>query len=430
MIGRRSRGPTALTGTLRVPGDKSLSHRALVFGAMSGGPCTVTAGNTGEDVAATAECLRALGVAVEGSADSLTVTGTGGLLAEPVAPLYCGNSGTTMRLLLGLCATGDHLTVLTGDETLNRRPMLRVVAPLREMGARLDGRNHGDLAPLTVRGGSLAPVDKDLPVASAQVKTALLIAGMAASGTTRVREPGPSRDHSERMLGALGVPVEVDGASVSVTGPATPQPFSFEVPGDISSALFLVGAALVTPGSDLTIEEVSLNPGRTGALEVLAEMGADLTWEVTDQRLGEPVGTITARHSELAATEVGGTDLIPRLIDEIPLLAVVATQASGTTVFRDAAELRVKESDRVSAMVTALEVLGVRAEARDDGLAVTGPVELTGGTVDSLGDHRVAMAMAVAGTISSSKVTVQGWSSVATSFPEFLTLLGEAGSSR
>jgi 3-phosphoshikimate 1-carboxyvinyltransferase len=419
-----------LRGAIAVPGDKSLSHRALLFAALADGTSRLTNLNRGSDVGATARCLRLLGASISGDNDAATVQGGRRSLGEPSAVLDAGNSGTTIRTLLGLCASLPGLTVLTGDDSLLRRPMLRVVAPLREMGARIDGRRHGDLAPLAVRGGELQTLDKDLIVASAQVKTAILVAGLSAAGTTAVGEPGPSRDHTERMLGALGVPIQVTGHRVELTGPATPTAMEFEVPGDVSSAMFLIAAALLVPGSDLTLTGVGLNPTRTGALEVLASMGADISWDATEERLGEPVGTIGVRHSALKGVDVVGADLIPRLIDEIPVLAVLATQAEGTTRIAGAAELRVKESDRIAAMTGALSMMGAEVVPAEDGLIITGPTPLGGGAVDAGNDHRVAMAVAIAGLASREKVTVKGWGTTETSFPEFLDLLGEARSRR
>jgi 3-phosphoshikimate 1-carboxyvinyltransferase len=334
-------------------------------------------------------------------------------------------------MFLGLAAGVPGLTVLTGDDTLRRRPMLRVVAPLRQMGATIDGRRHGDLAPLAVRGGDLQGLEYELKVASAQVKTALLFAGLRAAGRTSVAEPAPSRDHTERMLVEAGISLERGANGVALMGPQEVEACRWKVPGDISSGLFLIAAALLRPGSDLVIDRVGLNPTRTAALEVLREMGADLTIEPDSEPgdPGEPVGKVRARHSGLRAAEVSGT-IIPSLIDEIPILAVVATQAEGITTFADAGELRVKESDRIEAMVEGITVLGGTAEATRDGLRVTGPSQLQGGIVDSRGDHRVALAFAVAGLVATSTVTVKGWAATNTSFPEFLDLLGEATRAR
>jgi 3-phosphoshikimate 1-carboxyvinyltransferase len=299
------------------------------------------------------------------------------------------------------------------------------------MGATIDGRLHGELPPLSVRGGPLTGLDHELRVASAQVKSALLLAGLRAAGTTSVTEPNQSRDHTERMLLEAGVDLKRTGNRVSLDGPQEVEALKWAVPGDISSAVFLLVAALLRPGSDLIVEDVGLNPSRSAVLDVLRDMGATIeieSDEAPDER-GEPVGSVRARHSALASVTIGG-DMVPRLIDEIPALAVAATQAEGTTVFTDAAELRHKESDRIEAMVTGINALGGKAEATPDGLIVHGPQRLTGGTVDSRGDHRVALAFAVAGLVSTGPVTVTGWAATQTSFPDFVDVLAQATSGR
>ncbi|MDQ3646861.1 MAG: 3-phosphoshikimate 1-carboxyvinyltransferase [Actinomycetota bacterium] len=430
---RRGRGgPAPLVGEVQVPGDKSISHRALVLAALAEGTSSIAGLNLGHDVRATASCIGLLGAGVRLNESNSHVEvhspGAEGL-HEPAVALDAGNSGTTIRLLLGVCAGIDGLTILSGDASLRARPMLRVVAPLRQMGARIDGRAHGDRAPVAVRGGALEGVDLDLPVASAQVKGALLVAGLRASGRTTVAEPGQSRDHTERMLRATGVSVTTEGAAVAVSGPARPRPRSWAVPGDISSAMFLIVAAALLPGSDLTVVGVGLNPTRTGALDVLAEMGADVRVEVEGEDGGEPFGSVRIRHSELHAVPIH-PDRIPGLIDELPALAIAASRAEGQTVISGAAELRVKESDRIAAMVDGLTLLGADARALPDGMVITGPCELAGGAVDSHGDHRVAMAFAVAGLVTSDAVRIKGWSSVDTSFPGFLDVLAKARGAR
>jgi 3-phosphoshikimate 1-carboxyvinyltransferase len=422
---RRTAPP--LRGTATVPGDKSISHRALVLAALARGTSTIAGPNPGEDVAATARALVALGARVDRADEAnVQVEGYGlGGLREPAGVIDCGNSGTSMRTLLGVCATVPGLSVLTGDESLSRRPMLRVAAPLRQMGATVDGRRHGELPPMAVRGGDLTGIEAELHLASAQVKTALLLAGLAAAGTTSVTEPAPSRDHTERMLEAAGVPVARAGTTCSVEGGSEPAPTAWEVPGDTSSALYLLVAALLVPGSELTVTDVLLNPTRTAAFEVLGRMGADLVVQETGTRCGEPWGDVTARTSELRGTDIGPAE-VPGLIDELPLLAVAASQAEGTTEVSGAAELRVKESDRIAAMVSGLRVLGARAEETPDGMVIEGPATLGGGAIDSLGDHRVAMSFAIAGLVSADGVRVGRWSCVDTSFPGFLDVLGRA----
>ncbi|HVF52982.1 MAG TPA: 3-phosphoshikimate 1-carboxyvinyltransferase [Actinomycetota bacterium] len=423
---RKSRRPTPLRGTIRVPGDKSISHRALILSALAEGRSIISNINTGDDVLATGQALAALGVTCALEHTTATVDGLGATgLREPDSVLDLRNSGTSLRTLSGICAGIAGLSVLTGDGSLRRRPMLRVVVPLRQMGATIDGRAHGENAPLAIRGGGLQGIDVELDVASAQVKTALLIAGLQAAGVTRVAEPGASRDHTERMLRAAGARIVSDGTVTEVSGGGSLTPMSLQVPGDISSALFFIVAAALIEGSELVIQDVGLNPTRTGALDALIRMGADITIAVEEERVGEPVGTVTVKASELRGIEIG-PDEIPGLIDEIPALAVCATQASGTTTITGARELRVKESDRISAIATGLNALGARVEEREDGLVISGPSTLYGGDVDSLGDHRIAMMLAIAGVIGAANVKVNGWSSVATSFPEFLDILGAA----
>jgi len=411
-----------------VPGDKSISHRALILAALARGRSVIARPNLGDDVAATATMLSALGsdCALDRSKVRALVESKGrASLREPQGVLDAGNSGTSIRLLVGVCAGIDALSVLSGDPSLRRRPMLRVVAPLRQMGARIDGRAHGDLAPLVVRGGGLTGIDLDLPLASAQVKSAVLLAGLFAQGTTTVSESGASRDHTERMLSALGAELERTGRGVSVVGGTELDAFELVVPGDLSSAMFLIAAAALAPGSDLTLVDVGLNPTRVAALEVLRSMGADIELEYETEALGEPVGHIRVRYAPLHGVDVPA-DAVPGLIDEIPALAVVASGAEGTTAFTGVGELRVKESDRIAALASGFETLGSPLDVSRDGFTVTGPVRLTGGEVDSFGDHRIALAFAVAGSVATERVRIRGWSSVNTSFPEFLDLLGDA----
>ena len=429
---RRSLPDAPLVGSVTMPGDKSISHRALILSALAAGKSSVRHVSTGYDVLATARVLGQLGAtcAVDEANAQVEVDSPGAEgLREPDDVLWAGNSGTTLRCMLGVCAGIPGLHVLSGDDSLRSRPMLRVVSPLRQMGASVDGREYGALAPLVVRGGDLSALDFEMPVASAQVKTAVLLAGLRASGTTVVSEPGPSRDHTERMLAAAAVPVSVDGLRVSVEGGGLPEVRDWMVPGDLSSAAFLVAAALLLEGSDLLLEGVGLNPTRTGFLDVLRRMGADVETSEDSEEGGEPVGSLRVRASRLQATTIGA-DEIPRLIDEIPVLAVVATQAEGATEIRGAEELRLKESDRIDVVVNGLRALGADVEALADGMIVRGPTALRAGAVDSFNDHRVALAMAVAGFVVGGKVRIGGWSSVATSFPEFLDVVAEARTPR
>jgi 3-phosphoshikimate 1-carboxyvinyltransferase len=321
-----------------------------------------------------------------------------------------------MRVLAGVLAGRPFFAVLTGDQSLNHRPMRRVTEPLRAMGARVDGRAGGQFAPLSIHGADLAGMRHELSVASAQVKTALMLAGLQASGSTEIVSPAPTRDHSERMLSALGVPVEVDGCTVRAQA-GRPEPFALEVPGDPSSAAFFVVAALITPGSDLTIDSVSINPSRLGFVDVLRRMGGDVTVEPTEERCGEPVGTIRVRASALVATTVAG-DEIPNVQDEVPALAVAAAFADGVTEVRDAAELSVKESNRIATLQQMLTRLGLAVESRADGLVIRGG-HPRAARLESLGDHRIAMAAAVAANAVDGPSTVSGWPAVASSYPGF-----------
>lgn len=405
-----------------------MSHRALIIAALAPGSSVVGHANTGDDCRATARILSGLGAsfAWDDSTGAVEVEGCGRSgLREAEDVLDAANSGTTMRAMLGVCSGIDGLSVLTGDASLRRRPMLRAVGLLRQMGATIDGRSYGDRAPLFVRGGSLMGADLELPVASAQLKTAVLLAGLSAEGPTSVTEPGASRDHTERMLAAAGADVSVSGRTVTLTPGGRLESARWDIPGDISSAMFLLAAAAVVPGSDLTINDVGLNPTRAGAIDVMRRMGASVELETSGERFGEPVGSVHVRSTELRATTIGG-DEVPGLIDELPILAVLAACAEGRTVIGDAAELRVKETDRIQAMTEALRVLGVECEATPDGMIIEGAETLKGGAVDSLGDHRIAMSLAVAGLVAQGPVKVGGWSSVNNSFPEFLVLLGRA----
>jgi 3-phosphoshikimate 1-carboxyvinyltransferase len=392
-----------LRGRIRVPGDKSISHRALLLGALAEGTSVVRGLSAGEDVTRTAAAVTALGASVDGD----RITGGRGRLREAAGVLDVGNSGTSIRLLAGLCAGFDWLTVLAGDESIARRPMDRVAEPLRRMGASVDGRGGGRFTPLVVRGGGLQGIDYDLPVPSAQVKSAVLLAALSAQGETVVRERVATRVHTEELLAACGADVELGDRRVTVR-PSPLRPFELDVPGDPSAAAFWVVAACIVPGSDLVVEDVYLGPARSGFLDVLRRMGANVT--VTDDG-------IHARYGPLHATDVGG-DEVPALIDEIPALAVAAAVAEGTTVFRGAAEARLKESDRLATVASELAALGGRVEPTPDGLVVTG-ARLHGAVVRSHGDHRVAMAMAVGGLAAPGETVVEGWEAVSTSYPGF-----------
>jgi 3-phosphoshikimate 1-carboxyvinyltransferase len=407
----------------RMPGDKSLSHRALFLGAMAEGESVLTGLSESRDVRTTLRCLRALGARVRREGSGWVVSGWGRLCpSEPEQVLDCGGSGTTLRLLAGVLAAGRGLSVLTGDSSLRRRPMARVVQPLSAMGARVWGRGEGRLAPLVLQQGSLHALEWELPVPSAQVKSCLLLAGLQAGVPVALREPLPSRDHTERMLQALGVPLEQTGLDVRLTAPANLGGFSFAVPGDPSAAAFLVAAAVMNPGARVRIEGVSLNPGRLGFCELLRRMGAQVRWAVTHEELGEPVGWIEACGSELRGVEVQA-DEVPAALDELPLLAVVATRAWGRTQIRGAGELRHKECDRIHHLVVELRRMGACIREQAEGFEVEGPVRLRGAAVRCHGDHRLEMSLAVAALSAAGPTRLLGAGYSHVSFPEFWDLL-------
>jgi len=411
-----------------VPGDKSISHRSILFGTLAEGETRVTGILDAEDVHSTRRACVALGAAIREEGGEVIVTPPA-TLQEPGDVIDCGNSGTSLRLLAGVLAGVPGLSVLTGDASLRRRPVRRVVDPLRVMGADLTARDGDRVPPLVIRGRALTGARHDLKVASAQVKSAILLAGLRASGETVVSEPERSRDHTERMLRGMGVPVKVDGLTVSVT-PSRPRGARVDVPGDISSAAFFLCAAAGLPGSEVTVRNMGTNPTRTGLLDVLRAMGADLTVANEREVAGEPRADVTVRGGPLRATEIRG-EIIPRLIDELPVLMVLATQAEGRTVIRDARELRVKESDRLAAMGETLTAAGARLELFEDGCAVEGPTRLGAVTVRTRLDHRIAMAMAVAQLFAGAPVVLDDVACVATSFPSFFTLLdGLCGAGR
>lgn len=424
-----------LRGRIRVPGDKSISHRALMFGALAIGRSRISGLLEGEDVLATAAALQAMGAQIERDGKDWVVDGVGvGTLLQPESALDMGNSGTSTRLLMGLIASHGITAAFTGDASLSKRPMGRVIDPLSTMGASFTPSPGGTL-PLMMEGLQPAvPIEYRLPVASAQVKSAVLLAGLNIPGTTTVIEPVPTRDHTERMLRGFGVDLqieEVNGAKhISLTGPCDLSPCDIEVPGDPSSAAFFAVAASIVPGSDFVIENVGLNPTRDGIYRVLAQMGADI--EKLDEREvgGEAVADLRVQHAKLKGVKVA-PDLAASMIDEFPVLFVAAALAEGTTVTSGLEELRVKESDRLSAMAAALELVGAQVEERTDGLVIHGsggqPLH-DGGTITTHFDHRIAMSMAVAGLASEAGVEVDSIDPIATSFPNFMTLLEEATS--
>jgi 3-phosphoshikimate 1-carboxyvinyltransferase len=415
----RREGP--LRGTISVPGDKSVSHRALLFGALAEGETRVTGLLQAEDVHATRGAVEAIGATVRAEGAEVVVAPPE-RLREPADVIDCGNSGTSLRLLVGVLSGVPGLSVLTGDASLRRRPVRRVIEPLRRMGADLAARDGDRVPPVVVRGGPLRGTSHVLEVASAQVKSAILLAGLLAEGETSVTEPERSRDHTERMLAGMGVPVRVDGLTVTVA-PARPRGARVDVPGDISSGAFFLCGAAALPGSEVTVRGLGVNPTRTGVLDVLREMGADVRLAGEREVAGEPRADVTVRARELRATEIRGP-IIPRLIDELPVVMVMATQARGRTVIRDARELRVKESDRLAAMGETLARAGARIELFDDGCAIDGPTRLRGVEVRTRLDHRIAMSMAVAQLLTGGEeVVLDDVACVATSFPSFFDLL-------
>jgi 3-phosphoshikimate 1-carboxyvinyltransferase len=411
-------------GELAVPGDKSLSHRALILGALAEGRSEIRGLLRGEDCLATLAILRALGVRIEDEGGVLQVEGRGPeALTEPQDVLDAGNSGTALRLLAGVLAGRPFLSLLTGDASLRRRPMRRVAEPLRAMGATILSR-RGDHAPLAVRGAALRGLTWRSPVASAQVKSAILLAGLQATGTTSVTEPVRSRDHTERMLAGFGAACRVEGATVSLAGPATLSATAVAVPGDLSSAAFFLAAAAAQPGAELLVRGVGVNPTRTGLLDALGRMGAEIARERTATSAGEPVADLRVRGARLHGVRVPPEE-VPRLVDEVPILAVAAAMAEGRTVVEGAGELRVKEVDRLAALAGELAALGVAVSVDGDALVVDGGAgrPLRPASVQSRGDHRMAMSLAVAALFAEGESTIRDVACVDTSFPGFARLL-------
>lgn len=413
-----------LQGEIQVPGDKSISHRSIMLGSLANGTTIVHGFLQGEDNLATLNAFRAMGVAIEELSDGrLKIEGRGlHGLREPADIIDCGNSGTTMRLMLGLLAGQSFFSVLSGDRYLRNRPMKRVVEPLTAMGGRIWGRKGGDLAPIAIQGSILGGTSYDSPIASAQVKSALLLAGLYVKGETTVREKHLSRDHSERMLAYFGADVRPFEGGVTIVGGPILEGREVFVPGDISSAAFFMVAALITPGSELLIRQVGVNPARSGIIDILREMGGDIELLNAREMSGEPIADLLVRGSSLKGIEIGGS-LVPRAIDEFPVISVAACFAEGTTVIRDARELRVKETDRIAAMTDALNHVGGIVEAHEDGMSITGVPRLRGGRVASRGDHRIAMSMAVAALQGASPIDIEDTECTETSFPGFWPLL-------
>lgn len=417
----------SLTGTTIIPGDKSISHRSVMLGALADGITQITNFLASEDCLHTIACLRQLGITIDYCQDTVTVHGQGLWgLSEPEDVLDVGNSGTTMRLLAGILAGQSFCSFLNGDASLRKRPMRRITEPLALMGAQISGRDQANLAPLAIAGGRLFPISYRTPVASAQVKSAILLAGLFADGWTEVIEPAKSRDHTELMLQGFGVPVEVNGLKVRVQGNNPLQACEISVPGDISSAAFFLVAGCIMPNTRLVLKNVGLNPSRTGIIDVLQAMGGKIS--VTNQRFsaGEAVGDLVVESSALKGIRVDG-DLIPRLIDEIPVLVVAAACATGTTEIRDAAELKVKETNRITAVVEEFSKLGVEISELADGMVIKGEQPLIGAACDSRGDHRLALSLAIAGLVASGTTTIENAECMDVSFPDFVSILTDVG---
>ncbi|PFD43960.1 3-phosphoshikimate 1-carboxyvinyltransferase [Bacillus cereus] len=419
LVGRKN----SLNGEIVVPGDKSISHRAVMFGAIAEGTTRVSNFLLGEDCLSTIACFQKLGVKIEQSGNDVTIYGKGlENLQEPKEVLDVGNSGTTIRLMLGILSNTPFHSTIIGDESIGKRPMKRVTDPLSKMHAQIDGRENGQYTPLSIRGGRVKGIHYHAPVASAQVKSAVLLAGLQGEGVTTVTEPMQSRDHTERMLRAFGCTVEVNERTVSLQGGQQLKGTEIKVPGDISSAAFFLVAGAIVQNSKLVLKNVGLNPTRTGILDVLTKMGARISIDNIRNEEFEPCGDITIETSKLKGIEIGGS-LIPRLIDEIPVIALLATQAERITVIKDAEELKVKETNRIDTVVDELGKLGAKIEATPDGMIIYGKQDLKGNTVNSHGDHRIGMMLAIASCIVNGEVKIENSDAVAVSYPNFFEQL-------
>lgn len=408
-----------LSGVLKVPGDKSISHRAVILGSLAKGTTRVTNFLDGEDCIRTVDSFQQMGVHIVRDGTSLVIVSKGiSELCEPNKPIDFGNSGTGIRLMLGIFSGLPFFSVSYGDESLSKRPMDRVVKPLSEMGAMIDGRDEGSLLPLAVKGTKLQGIEYKLPVKSAQVKSAILLAGLLAKGETKVIETVPTRNHSENMLYAFGADITTDGYTTTISSEKSLTATDVHVPGDISSAAFFLVAGAIVPNSKVVLKNVGLNKTRTGILEVLQEMGANITIENETVISGEALGDVTVAYSSLKGITIDG-EIIPRLIDEIPIIALLATQAAGETIIKDAEELRVKETDRIKAVGDALGSFGASITPTEDGMIIKGKTVLHGGKIESRNDHRIAMMGAIASLITTSEVIIDDINCIATSYPNF-----------
>ena len=406
-----------LNGQIEVPADKSISHRSIMFGAIAKGTTTVKNFLRGEDCLSTLNGFKELGVPIEDDGQTITIQGVGFEGLKPaLGPIDLGNSGTSIRLMMGILAGTNFQTTLFGDEYLNRRPMQRVMAPLNQMGAHLVGFENTQYPPISIQGAKLAPITYEMPVASAQVKSAIIFAALQAQGTSTIIEKEPSRNHTEQMIKQFGGEIEVSGKTICVTGPQQLTGQEVIVPGDISSAAFFIVAGAILKNSQVVLKNVGINPTRTGILDVLEAMGG--TFELSEIDEANESATITVSSSTLKATTIQGAD-IPRLIDELPIIALLATQAEGTTIIKDAQELKVKETNRIDATCEELQKLGANIEPTDDGMIIHGPVQLHGGKVSSRGDHRIGMMLQIAALLTEEIVELDKAEAVAVSYPHF-----------
>ncbi len=410
-------------GEITPPSDKSISHRAVMFASLAKGTSTISNFLQAEDPLRTLEAFRQMGIEINDTDKNRIIVKGKGLhgLSAPVDVIDCGNSGTTMRLMSGVLAGQSFSSVLTGDEFLLQRPMGRIITPLSEMGANIVSEKEG-FPPLNIKGEPLMPLKYNSPIASAQVKSAILLAGLYCNGRTTVTEPAKSRDHTERMLNSCGADIIINDLEVSIDGTKELNPFDITIPGDLSSAAFFIVAALIIPGSEIVIKNVGINPTRTGIIEILQIMGGEISLQREHEVSGEPVADIHVKHSKLSGADIGG-DLVLKAIDEFPVLCIASAMARGMTKISGAAELRVKESDRIASMSTELKKIGVHVEEFKDGLAIEGSEKIKSATVQSHGDHRIAMSMAIAGLTVEEETTVENTECVNTSFPGFTDLL-------
>lgn len=412
-----------LSGAIEIPGDKSISHRSVMFGAIADGVTTVTNFLPGDDCLSTISCFRKLGVQIVVQESKLSISGNGFEgLSESKEILDVGNSGTTIRLMLGILAGRPFFTALQGDQSIGKRPMTRVTVPLKEMGAQIDGRENGKFTPIAIHGGNLKSIYYEMPVASAQVKSSLLFAGLQAEGVTTIIEKTESRDHTERMIRQFGGEISKENGVITIKGGQKLIASNIHVPGDISSAAFFLVAGAIVPDSEIVLKNVGLNPTRTGIIDVMKNMGADLQIISQDGASFEPRGDLIIKTSQLNGTIIEG-DLIPRLIDEIPVIALLATQAEGNTIIKDAQELKVKETNRIDTVVQELIKLGAKIEPTEDGMIIYGKSKLSGGTVSSHGDHRIGMMLAIASLICSDEVFLDHHSAISVSYPNFFSHL-------